>query len=183
MDDPLRDRRPPRDWAASKHVVEVSEKIGSFTRLAGAIESDLSALDSDKIPADWRDAQVTGTLQFGFSDLPEDAVALEISLAVTVAAICQRCLRPFELPLSIKMSLLLVGRQQTISERDNVEIWELTEEAVSPMDIVDEVLVMAMPLSAMHDDVDGCFDVDECEFDKEMTTPFAALRAQMDKGK
>ena len=181
MDDPLRDRRPPRDWAASKQVVEVSEKIGSFTRLTEAVEADLSALDSGKIPADWRNSLVTGTLQFGFRDPAEETVALEISLAVTVAAICQRCLQPFELPLSTEQTLLLAGPQDMIAESEDDEIWELTEENVSPIDIIDEVLVMALPLSAMHEEADD--DADERELGKDMTTPFAALRAQMDKGK
>ena len=181
MDDPLRDRRPPRDWAASKQVVEVSEKIGSFTRLTEAVEADLSAQDSGKIPADWRDSMVTGTLQFGFPDPAQETVALEISLAVTVAAICQRCLQPFELPLSTEQTLLLAGSQDMIAEREDYEIWELTEEIVSPIDIIDEVLVMALPLSAMHEEAGD--DADERELGKEMTTPFAALRAQMDKGK
>ena len=183
MDDPLRDRRPPRDWAASAQIVEISEKIGSFTRLARVVEADLSALESGKIPADWRDSLVTGKLKFDFPDSREGTVALELSLAVRVAAICQRCLRPFELPLSTNLALLLGGPQDTIAERDNYEIWELTEEAVSPMDIVDEALVMAMPLSAMHEEAGDCVAVDEREAGEKMTTPFASLRAQMDKGK
>ena len=183
MDDPLRDRRLPRDWADNDQVVEISERIGSFTRLASVVEADLSALDSGKIPADWRDSLVTGKLNFGFPDPQQDTVALDISLAVTVVAICQRCLRAFELPLSTELALLLGGPQDTIAARDNYEVWELAEEAVCPMDIVDEVLVMSMPLSATHEEADDCVDVDEREFGKEMTTPFASLRAQMDKGK
>ncbi len=183
MDDPLRDRRSPRDWAASDQVIEISERIGSFPRLASVVEADLSALDSGKIPADWRDSLVTGKLNFGFPDPQQVTVALDISLAVTVAAICQRCLRAFEMPLSTDVALLLSGPQDTIAARDNYEIWELAEEAVRPIDIVDEVLVMAMPLSAMHEEANDCVDVDERDFGEEMTTPFASLRAQMDKGK
>ena len=183
MDDPLRDRRPPRDWAADDQVVEVSEKIGSFTRLAAIVEADLSALDSGSIPADWRNSFVTGKLKFGFSDPQEDTVALDISLAVVAAAICQRCLRPFELPVSTKLALLLARPQDKIADRDDYEIWELAEESVSPMDIVDEVLVMAMPLSAMHLETDACVESDGREVRAKMTTPFASLRAQMDEGK
>jgi len=183
MDDPLRDRRPTRDWAANGQVVEVSEKIGSFTRLVAVVEADLSALDSGTIPADWRNSLVTGKLKFGFPDPQEDTVAVDISLAVVAAAICQRCLRPFELPLSTKLALLLAGPQDKIADRDGYEIWELAEESVSPIDIVDEALVMAMPLSAMHLDSDACADREAREVRAEMTTPFASLREQMDEGK
>ena len=183
MDDPLRDRCPARDWAANDQVVEISEKIGSFKRLAAVVEADLSALNSGSIPADWRNSLVTGKLQFGFCDPQEATVALDVSLAVVAAAICQRCLRPFELPVSTKLALLLARPQDKIADRDDYEIWELAEESVSPMDIVDEVLVMAMPLSAMHLETDACVESDGREVRAEMTTPFASLRAQMDEGK
>ena len=59
---------------------------------------------------------------------------------------------------------------------------------VPPDDIVDEALVMALPLAAMHEDADDCVEIEaqneatieSTMVDEKMTTPFAALRAQMD---
>ena len=90
MDDPLRDRRSPREWAAASQVIEISEKIRCFDQLSTIIEADLIALDAAKIAAGWRDLMVTGTLEYGFADAQEDVAALEISLAAEITAVCQR---------------------------------------------------------------------------------------------
>ena len=188
MGDPLRDRCPPRKWAAAQQVIEISDEIGHFDQLAEVMEADLSALDAAKIPANWREFPVTGTLSFGFVDAENDIAALDISLEARVIAVCQRCLQPFELPVATTLKLLLSGPADDIVERDGYEVWEFPEEAVRPIDIVAEALVMALPLSAMHEDADDCVEIEaeneatieSTMVDERMTTPFAALRAQMD---
>jgi uncharacterized metal-binding protein YceD (DUF177 family) len=187
MGDPLRDRSLPREWAAAHQVIEISEKIGHFNQLVKLMEADLSALDAAKMPAKWREFPVTGTLKFGFLDAQKEVVALDISLEAGIMAVCQRCLQPFELPLSTTLRLLLSGPADEVADCDGYEVWEFSEEAVSPIDIVEEALVMALPLSAMHEDIDECVEIEaETEaaiVDESMTTPFAALRAQMDSEK
>ena len=103
-------------------------------------------------------------------------------------AVCQRCMRPFELPLSTTLKVLLSGPEDDIVERDGYEVWEFAEETISPIDIVAEALVMALPLAAMHEDADDCVEIEaqneatieSTMVDERMTRPFAALRAQMD---
>lgn len=182
MDDPLRDRRPPRDFAESQQVVEISDEIGDFPRLVEVVSADLSALDSGKIPANWRKLKVSGRLKFGFSEVGDKVAGLDLSLEATVPAICQRCLRPFELPLATSQALLLCGPGDELPEQQGFEIWELDEDIASPIDIADEALVMAMPLSAMHENNEDCVEMTPTPVAKETTTPFAELREQMDKG-
>ncbi len=107
MDDPLRDRRPPCDLAEGQQVIEILEEIGAFTQLAEVIEGDLSALDSGRIPANWRESPVTGKLAFGFAGAQDAVPALEISLTAMVPAVCQRCMQPFE------FDSIDVGRDRT----------------------------------------------------------------------
>jgi uncharacterized metal-binding protein YceD (DUF177 family) len=181
MADPLRDRCSPRDLAAECQVIEISEKIGSFDLLAELVEADLSALDSGKIPANWRESMVTGTLKFSVADVQDAAVALEMSLATTLTAVCQRCLKAFDMPLSTQLRLMLSGPSDSLKEQDGYEIWEYSEEDVLPISIAEEALIMAMPLSARHQEFDDCVDVKTTESDNGMRTPFASLREQMDK--
>ncbi len=183
MGNPLRDQCLPRDLAASQQVIEIAEKVDAFDRLAEIIEGDLSALKSGKIPANWRESAVTGKLTFSFADAEDDVPALEISLAARIPAVCQRCLQPFELPLATRLNLLLGGSADTLAGGDGYEVWELNEEAFSPIDLVEETLIMAMPLSAMHEQSDDCVEFDSADVGEKMTTPFASLRAQMDDGK
>jgi len=77
MGNPLQDRRTPQDFAASGQVIEFSEKLGNFERLAEIVEADLGALEPDRIPRDWRDSPIDGQLSFGFIDA-QGGVALVV---------------------------------------------------------------------------------------------------------
>lgn len=182
MGDPLRDRRPPRDLAQDQQVVEISNEIGDFSRLIEVVTADLSALDSGKIPADWQKMRVAGRLEFGLSAAGDGVAELNLSLEAKVPATCQRCLRPFELPLATTLALLLTGPDGEPDEQQGFEIWELDEDVVSPIEIVDEALVMAMPLAAMHEDSEDCVAVAATTVAEKTTMPFANLRERMDKG-
>ncbi len=185
MDNPLRDRRVPSELAEQGQVIEISDKISDFERLEGIVAKDLSALEADKLPRHWRESLVTGRLAFGYGGTRNDVPVLEGNLAVTIDAVCQRCLEPFRLSLATEFRVLLGDAGQSPGEHDGYELWELVDDTVRPIDIVDEALVMAMPLSAMHGTADGCLEVEVDAVDTvETVMPFAALKTQLqEKGK
>ncbi len=180
MGNPLQDRRTPQDFAASGQVIEISEKIGNFERLAEIVEADLGALEPDRLPRDWRDSPVDGQLRFGFIDARGGVPALEGQVVATINAVCQRCLEPFRLPLAVELRLLF-GAEQSAGD-GGYEVWELKEDKLCPADLVEEVLIMAMPYSAMHDFDVHCVKADAVEDRAEKTVrPFADLKSQMDR--
>jgi len=183
MGNPLHERRSAADWSAGSQLFEIAEKIGDFERLAAIIESDLAALDADKIPVDWRDAVVTGQIEFGFADAQQTLPRAKCRVAVTVDAVCQRCLEGFRLPLETEADLLLLPLEQDADGYDEYEVWELGENLLRPQDIVEEMLIMAMPFSAMHVESAACkaLSPEADESAEDVTTPFAALREQMVK--
>jgi len=184
MGNPLRDRRPLAELAVKGQVIEIAAKISDFDQLAGIVEADLAALDPDKLPRDWRDSAVTGRLAFGYLDAQKQVVTLEGEVAVTVDAVCQRCLEPFRLPLSVALRVLPITTGQSVTGGENFEVWELDDATLRPADIVEEALIMAMPLSAMHDTADNCRKFGATASDTSQTTkPFASLKAQIDKNK
>jgi len=184
MSNPLRDRRPVTELAAVGQVIEFAEQISTFEGLAAILEADLAALDPDKMPSAWRESVVSGALQFGFADAAGRVPKLEGGADAEVAAVCQRCLEPFELKLSIEPELLLLDAEDVAEGFEDIEVWELDERAVRPQDIVEELLIMAMPLSAMHDNMIECkalasADSSADEEIEELVNPFANLRLQM----
>lgn len=180
MANPLRDRRTAADWAAAGQVIEIAEKLIGFEQLASVVEADLAALDSAKMPGHWRDSLITGSLEFGFADARGKLPRVRCRAAATLDAVCQRCLKPFELAVESETDLLLLGLEQEATGYDDHEVWELEESMLRPLDIVEELLIMALPLSAMHVDLDSCTALSaEPDNREEKTTPFAALRAQM----
>jgi uncharacterized protein len=175
----LRDRRTPSEWADSGQVIEFSEKISDFEKLAAIVEGDLETLDADKLPSGWRDSIIAGQLYFGFVDAQAGPPTLKGRVATKVKAVCQRCLEPFELPLSVDLRLSF-GDDQTAAVDDGYEMWELEEEKICPLDLVEEALIMAMPLAALHVDGETCHGPGLEADPGEKTRPFAALAAQME---
>ena len=182
MGNPLHVRRPIAELAAKGQVIEIAEKLGGFERLAGIVAADLAALDPDKVPRGWREAAVTGRLEFGFADAQQQVPSLVGNVAVTVAAVCQRCLEPFRLPLAAELRLLPTTLEQGLSAGAGFEPWELDDDRVCPADIVEEALIMAIPLSAMHDTAAACREFEAPGGEAERTVrPFAALKDRMDQ--
>ena len=179
MGNPLFDRKSASDFGAAGLVVEFKEKLGSFDRLAAAVEQDLSALDAVQIPENWRDAPVSGRLEFGFSAQQPHVVTLSGSVEADVDAVCQRCLEPFAVSLSPDLRYLLQPSDESVLPEDGFDTWELDEPTLRAADIVDEVLVMALPLSARHErEICTAVDTDSAPAG-ETTRPFAKLREQM----
>jgi uncharacterized protein len=180
MGNPLHTRRTAAEWAAVGQVIDITEKLSGFERLESVVEADLAALDDATKPANWRDSSVTARLKFGFVGAGDNVPTVHCELAATVDAVCQRCLEPFRLPLGVDAELLLLELEETVEGYDEYEVWELTETTLRPLDIVEELLIMALPFAAMHAESAACKALSaEVVDSEEMTKPFAALREQM----
>ena len=180
MGNPLRDRRTPSELAASGQVIDFSEKVSEFEKLVEIVESDLETLDPDTLPLDWRDSVVAGRLSFGFADAQGGVAALEGEATATIDAVCQRCLTAFRMPLKAELRLLFDANESALADDESYEIWELEEEKLRPLDLVEEALIMSMPLVAMHVDDETCHKAETPVADSgEKIRPFASLKAQM----
>jgi len=90
-----------------------------------------------------------------------------------------------ELRLDEELKLLLVvpGESAGIpGAADEYETWELDEATVRPLDILEEALIMAMPLSALHAPGEGCdapADTEPAISEGETNRPFAGLRSRI----
>ena len=126
---------------------------------------------------------VSGSVKFGFADAQQMLPVVWCSVMATIDATCQRCLEAFRLPLEVEERLLLLELEETADGYDEYEVWELDDASLCPQDIVEELLIMAVPFSAMHTESAACrvlAPVEE-QAEEDMTTPFAALREQMAK--
>ena len=181
MGNPLRERRSAAELAAVAQVIEIAEKISDFEQLSAIIDADLVALNADRMPAGWRDSAIEGSLEFGFADAQQMLPKVSCRVEVTVDAVCQRCLEAFRLPLEVEADLLLLKLEQEADGFEELEVWELEETLLRPQAIVEELLIMAMPFSAMHVDSAACKALSPAaeEGAEKLTTPFAALRDQM----
>jgi len=170
---------PPADLANIGQVIETKGKVEDFKRLVEIVAADISVLPEARVPQRWRRAPVDITLRFGWIEARPGIPALEGHVAATVVAICQRCLGPLALVLDTNMKLLLPQSGSAPAEYDGYEIWEFDENTVRPADIVEEALIMAMPLSALHESSNDCKalpDNDSAD-DSKTVRPFEDLRS------
>ncbi len=183
MANPLLDRVLPEELAERGQVFEFEGKVEDFRRLIEIVEADLKSVAVQIRPREWRAAPVNIRLGFGWADARREIPTLEGEISTDIVAVCQRCLEPFELPLRTTLKMLLLKTADATALQDEFEIWEVEGNEIRPLDIVEEALIMALPLSAVHPSRDLCGPLAENVTDenKETVRPFADLRSQMNK--
>jgi len=182
MDNLLRDRFTPAELAASGQVIEIAGKLADLEQLTEIVRQDLETLNADKLPPDWRESPVAGQLSFGFAGAQDGLPTLTGQVGVTVPATCQRCLGVVEIPLEVELRLILGGDVENAADDEHYDIWELDEDELRPLDLLEEALIMAIPIAAMHIDDAVCKPPAAiAEEVKETTRPFAMLKSQMEQ--
>ena len=182
MDNLLRDRHTPAELAASGQVIEIAGKLGDLEQLTEIVRKDLETLIADKLPLDWRESPVAGQISFGFADAQGGLPTVAGQVGVTVPATCQRCLGVVEILLEVELRLILGGDVANAADDEHYDIWELDEDTLRPLDLLEEALIMAIPLAAMHVDDAVCKQAAEiAEAVTETTQPFAMLKSQMEQ--
>lgn len=179
----LRDRNTPKALAQSRQVIDFNGALRELGRLCQIVEEDLVALGGSAGPTDWRAKPLTARLEFGFADLAETLPSVTGRVSARAIMTCQRCLEPVEIELDSEFRYLLVHGKH--SDVDGYDVWELDEPSFRPSDLVEEVLTMALPLSAMHETIEECgplaTQIDEGQgATGESARPFSNLRALMD---
>ncbi len=93
-----------------------------------------------------------------------------------VSVACQRCLMPLELSIADDIRLALVSDEDKASKLDDdVEPWIEPEFKLDPVQIVEEQLLLSMPLAAYHE-IEIC-GASQTQFD----APEASKAAAQDK--
>ncbi len=182
MGDPLRERQSLKTLAASRQVIEIANELGDFVRLAESVEREFAVLGAEALPPDWRTLPVNGRLRFVPTGRAVGGADVSARLEASVPAVCQRCLEPFNWPLRSTVELrVAIGDIDAVAGDDSDrELWELPGDGLRPVDMVDELLVMALPLSPRHEDTARCAAMAQTRTELDTTRPFARLRMQMD---
>lgn len=168
-------------------IIEYKGDISDFPRLHEILDAENARAPGNGPPEDWRVAPVDIKLDFGWAGSDARIPVVSGRALARVTAMCQRCLEWFQLDLDAPMNLAFASSAAEVDLTDgcaDYEVWELGEDIVRPIDLVEESLVMAMPLAPAHD-AEECraFDDGGSENDGPSLRPFADLRSQLAKQK
>jgi len=185
MANPLLDDVLPAELAERSQFFEIKGEVGDFARLVEIVEKDLATIGGSDRPRKWRQTPVAIRLAFAWADKERALPRVTGRVSARLTTVCQRCLEAFELPITADIDVLLrsVGSEsQRHAAAGDAETWELEKEKLRLVDLVEESLVMAMPLAPMHETKGRCGPLarDMEEIEESMARPFANLRSQMD---
>ena len=95
--------------------------------------------------------------RFGFNHSTSRGVTVEIEYQVTLNLVCQRCLEPFRMSLAERSLLALIepdGAEDFVPE--GYEPLVLDEAKLQPLALLEDELIMALPLAPRHSRVEEC---------------------------
>jgi len=96
------------------------------------------------------------TLSFSVDD--ERRLRIQGQVSAEVNVVCQRCLNPMSIQLDDQVDLVMVSSEEQAKQLPAaLDPWICTEDqTLVPADIVEEQLILAMPIVTMHD---NCIDL------------------------
>ena len=116
--------------------------LSMFPRLASSLTSSKGVVD----------------YSLEFKRITRRRVAISGTLRSQLSIECQRCMGPMQYPLDVSFELVVTGgleEAKLLAESvDSLVVVE--DEGVSPLDILEDELILVLPLVAMHSE-------DECE--------------------
>lgn len=182
MANPLFARILPKEAAARGQLFEIKEKVGEFDRLVEIVEADIAAVSRNSQPQNWRDMPVAIRLEFAWADGMEGVPVIHGRVSAQLPATCQRCMTAFNMLLDSSVNMVIVTPAK-LADVERYEVWELEDEDFRLVDVVEEVLIMAMPLAPTHETGESCtaVTIEDADSGSETVRPFADLKSQMEK--
>ncbi|MEM7277799.1 MAG: DUF177 domain-containing protein [Pseudomonadota bacterium] len=115
----------------------------------------------------------------GGSHWPEFAAQVRCDIALE----CQRCMQAFSYELDTQFSVSLRRESATASPDPQDEVWEIGDERLRLTDVIEEYVLLALPLAPKHKS--NCLDAVVNEVEEPETVaadtqqPFADLKAML----
>jgi len=174
----------PDAMAARREEIRDAIPLGSTDRLASLVRETLERCDGD-VPGDWESWPLTVQLAFEHRRVEgsQPVPAVTGQARVTLPLICERCLGLMELALQADIAFLLPDEGMSEEALPGFEVWPVEGRGVRLLDLVEEELLLALPLALLHEDRSRCTPVAgqyagaEAEQGPETQRPFGALKA------
>ena len=129
------------------------------------------------------DCIINVTMSFSTSSLgfPMVQGTIEGSIVQT----CQRCLGDVAIEINQQFELLLIKPEsQELASQEGVEIFEYSDQFVSTIKLIEDEIILAMPIVAKHQNIEDCDpnarkwlqQSDHLPVEEKRRNPFASLK-------
>jgi uncharacterized protein len=116
------------------------------------------------------------TLKFEFVRNETEISMLVGHLQTSLQLECQRCLKAMELPIALDFSLMIDASDELVSDA-SVDTLYSNDGAIDIIEVVEDELILAIPLVAMHNDTACNENWQASEFEAAVKdNPFAVLQ-------
>jgi len=178
----------PDALAARREEIRDTIPLGSTDRLA-ALVREVSTRCGGEAPGDWagdwerRPLAVELDFDSRRVEGRQPVPAVTGKARVTLPLVCERCLGLMELALEADIAFLLPDADMTDEALPGFEVWQVEGRGVRLLDLVEEELLLALPLALMHEDRSRCrpvtedYAADDAEAEPDTQRPFSALKA------
>jgi len=150
MSDRFTNSIEPFALATQGWTIEGKIPLVELERLSASIRSSQSVDDVSKSASNDIEGDVVFTLNF---DMDEGGVPrIGGNVAATLRLQCQRCMEDMEYPVTVKVRLGIVpSREAAENLPDSYDPLVVSDEEISIVSILEDELILALPIVAMHD--------------------------------
>ena len=153
-------------------------KVDNFEKIVCLIQKDhLNAIDL-KDSEGWLKEKVRINLKQEIANLNSDEKKVSGSIKIKIYLTCQNCLNVIESDLNIPVSIILCKEsKKNIKES---EMWEIYEEKIKLKDLIEELIIISLPLYFKHESSEDCIVYDyKLHTESTKALPFANLKNQL----
>ena len=154
MSDRFTNSIEPFALATQGWTIEGKIPLVELSRLSALVRSSLSIDDDSKSASNDIDGDAVFTLNF---DIDEGSVPrIGGNVTTTLRLQCQRCMEDMEYPVTVEVRLGIVpSREAANNLPDNYDPLVVSDEEISIASILEDELILALPIVAMHD-IENC---------------------------
>jgi uncharacterized protein len=140
-------------WRACRRgfVFNGDVSLSELRRLSDAMDAPERA--PRRVDSGLEDSAVAGAARYElrFSRDREGRCLVRGYVRATLRLRCQRCLDEVEVPVDARIELALIRRDEdALDLPEHLDPWLVTEERLDPLDVIEDELLLAVPVIARH---------------------------------